>query len=380
MLVRELAIRPPVIQSPNQLTATGEGAAALLDQLEVPIVQAPLAGGPSTAELAAAVCNAGGLGFVAGGYRAPEALAEVLARVRALTDRPFGVNLFAASGTPADPEMVRRYAAALRPLAERAGVALGEPRFDDDWFDQKLALLLDDPPAVVSFTFGCPPAETIARVRRAGSAVWVTITDPDEAEQAVAAGADALVVQGVEAGGHRGSFVDREARVDSGLLALLALVRARVNVPLVATGGIATGAGVAAVLAAGAAAAQIGTAFMRSPEAGTSAPHRAALATSRPTGLTRAFSGRLARGIVNRLQAEHSAAAPLAYPEVHHVTAPLRAQGRKAGDADVINLWAGQAHELAEERPAAEIVARLVEEARAALAQAAERLGAAPAR
>src|SRR3954454_24350805 len=105
MLVRELAIRPPVIQSPNQLTATGEGAAALLDQLEVPIVQAPLAGGPSTPELAAAVCNAGGLGFVAGGYRAPEALAEVLARIRTLTDRPFGVNLFAASGTPTDPEI-----------------------------------------------------------------------------------------------------------------------------------------------------------------------------------------------------------------------------------------------------------------------------------
>jgi nitronate monooxygenase len=153
-----------------------------------------------------------------------------------------------------------------------------------------------------------------------------------------------------------------------------------VDVPLVATGGIATWRSVAAVLAAGAAAAQIGTALMRCPEAGTSAPHRAALATSRPTGLTRAFSGRLARGIVNRMQAEHSAAAPLAYPEVHHITAPLRAHGRKAGDADVINLWAGQAHELAEERPAAEVVARLAADAREALAQAAERLGAAPAR
>jgi nitronate monooxygenase len=352
----------------------------LLDQLEVPIVQAPLAGGPSTPELAAAVCNAGGLGFVAAGYRTPEALAEVLARTRTLTDRPFGVNVFAATGAPADPDVVRRYADALRPRAERAGVALGEPRFDDDAFDAKLALLLENPPAVVSFTFGCPPVETIARVRRAGSAVWVTVTDPDEAEQAVAAGTDALVVQGVEAGGHRGSFADREDRVDYGLLALLALVRARVDVPLVATGGIATGRGVAAVLAAGAAAAQIGTAFMRSPEAGTSAPHREALASARPTGLTRAFSGRLARGIVNRLQAEHSAGAPLAYPEVHHVTAPLRAHGREAGDADVINLWAGQAHALAEERPAAEIVARLADEARAALAQAAERLGTAPAR
>jgi nitronate monooxygenase len=352
----------------------------LLDQLEVPIVQAPMAGGPSTPELAAAVGGAGGLGFVAAGYRAPEAMAEDLARTRALTDRPFGVNVFAPTGAPSDPDLVRRYADALRPLAERAGVALGEPRFDDDGFEPKLALLLDEPPAVVSFTFGCPPAETIARVRAAGSAVWVTVTGPEEAEQAVAAGADGLVVQGVEAGGHRGAFADREDRVDYGLLALLALVRARVDVPLVATGGIATGRGVAAVLAAGAAAAQVGTAFMRCPEAGTSAPHREALATSRPTGLTRAFSGRLARGIVNRLQADHSATAPPAYPEVHHITAPLRAHGRKAGDADVINLWAGQAHELAEERPAAEVVARLAADARDALAQAAERLGTAPAR
>jgi nitronate monooxygenase len=381
MSVRELAAVPGgVIQSPNQEGPLAKGAAALLDQLEVPIVQAPMAGGASTPELAAAVADAGGLGFLAAGYRTAEALAEDLGRTRALTDGPFGVNLFAPTGAPADPGVVRRYADALRPLAERAGVALGEPRFDDDAFEPKLALLLDGPPAIVSFTFGCPTAETIARVRAAGSGVWVTVTDPDEAEQAVGAGADALVVQGVEAGGHRGSFSDREDRVDYGLLALLALVRARVDVPLVAAGGIATGRGVAAVLAAGAAAAQVGTAFMRCPEAGTSAPHRAALATSRPTGLTRAFSGRLARGIVNRLQAEHSAAAPLAYPEVHHVTAPLRAHGRTAGDADVINLWAGQAHELAEERPAAEIVARLAEDARAGLAQAAERLGAAPAR
>jgi nitronate monooxygenase len=352
----------------------------VLDKLEVPIVQAPMAGGPSTPDLAAAVSGAGGLGFVAAGYLTPEALAEQLARTRTLTDRPFAVNVFAASGAPADPDAIRRYAEALRPLADRAGVALGEPRFDDDWFDAKLALLLDDPPAVVSFTFGCPSAETIARVQRAGSAVWVTVTGPEEAEQAVAAGADALVVQGAEAGGHRGTFADREDRPDYGLLALLALVRARVDVPLVATGGIATGRSVAAVLAAGAAAAQVGTAFMRSPEAGTSAPHREALATSGRTGLTRAFSGRLARGIVNRLQAEHTPTAPLAYPEVHHITAPLRAHGRKAGDADVINLWAGEAHELAEERPAAEIVARLAGEARDALAQAAERLSAAPAR
>src|SRR3954447_21184288 len=324
----------------------------MLDKLELPIVQAPLAGGPATPELAAAVAGAGGMGFVAAGYRTPDALREAIARTRALTDGPVGVNLFAPTGAPADPDVVRRYAERLAPEAERAGVALGEPRFDDDWFDAKLAIALEAPVPVVSFTFGCPPAETIERVRASGREAWVTVTTAQEARAAADAGADALVVQGVEAGGHRGAFADREDRFDSGLLALLQVVAARVDLPLVAAGGIATGGGVAAVLAAGASAAALGTAFMRCPEAGTSAPHRAALATDRPTGLTRAFSGRLARGIVNRLQAEHSAAAPMAYPEIHHVTTPLRAAARKAGDESVINLWAGQAHELATDAPA----------------------------
>src|SRR4051794_38611763 len=182
----------------------------MLDRLDVPIVQAPLAGGPSTPELAAAVAGAGGLGFVAGGYRTPDALAEAIARTRELTDGPFGVNVFAPTGAPADPDAVRRYADALRPLAEAAGVALGEPRFDDDAFAAKLELLLDAPPAVVSFTFGCPTAETVARVHAAGAEAWVTVTGPDEAEQAVAAGADALVVQGVEAGGPPGAVAHPE--------------------------------------------------------------------------------------------------------------------------------------------------------------------------
>jgi nitronate monooxygenase len=346
----------------------------MLDTLELPIIQAPMSGGPSTPELAAAVANAGGMGFVAAGYRTPDALRDAIAATRALTDGPLGVNLFAPTGAAADPEVVRRYAERLAPEAERAGVALGEPRFDDDAFGAKLEIVLDAPVEVVSFTFGCPPAEVLARVRASGRGAWVTVTDGAEARAAVAAGADALVAQGVEAGGHRGAFADREDRFDSGLLALLQVLGARVDVPLVATGGLATGRGVAAVLAAGAAAAAVGTAFMRCPEAGTSAPHRAALATDRPTGLTRAFSGRLARGIVNRLQAEHSAEAPIAYPEIHHVTTPLRAAAREAGDESVINLWAGQAHELGTDEPAAEVVARLAREARAALAEAQERL------
>jgi nitronate monooxygenase len=347
----------------------------VLETLAVPIVQAPMAGGASTPALAAAVCGAGGLGFLASGYKSAGAMWADIEDTRARTDRPFGVNLLAPGDGPADPAVVEAYVRRLEPEARRAGGELGAPVFNDDEYGEKLERLLGDPVAVVSFTFGCPDAGVVRRLQSAGSAVWVTVTDPKEAEQAAGAGADALVVQGAEAGGHRGSFADRPERVDYGLLALLQLVRRRAGLPLVATGGIATGAGGAAVLAAGAAAAQVGSAFMLSPEAATSGAHREALSTSRPTGLTRAFSGRLARGIVNRLQAEHSAAAPFAYPEVHYVTAPLRAHARKAGDADLINLWAGEAHELAEALPAAQIVAKLAREASAALQQAQRRMG-----
>lgn len=333
----------------------------------VPIVQAPMAGGPSTPGLAAAVCEAGGLGFLAAGYRSAEDLGEEVAALREQTSRPFGVNVFVPSGGPADPEVVAAYARRLTPLAEKAGVDLGEPRFEDDEFGAKCSALIEDPPAVVSFTFGCPEEGFVHDLHGAGAEVWVTVTDPEEAAIAAQAGVDALVVQGAEAGGHRGSFVDSPERVEYGLLALLQLVPAEVELPLIASGGIATGAGIAAVLAAGAVAAQLGTAFMLCPEAGTSKAHREAIASTRPTGLTRAFSGRLARGIVNRLQREHSDFAPLAYPQVHHLTSPLRAHGRKVGEEGLINLWAGEAHALAEARPAAEVVARIDREAREAL-------------
>jgi nitronate monooxygenase len=335
-----------------------------LSQLEIPIVQAPLAGGPSTPALAAAVCEAGGLGFLAAGYRTAGELAAQIAELRSRTDRPYGVNLFAPAGPPADPAVVERYRASLQ---GEAG-PLGEPRHDDDAFEEKLAVVAAERPAVVSLTFGLPPAPALAGLRDAGCSVWVTVTTPAEAERAAAHGADALVAQGVEAGGHRGGF-DDSAPGELGLLALLQLVLARVELPLVAAGGIVTGAAVAAVLAAGASAAQVGTALLRSPEAGTSAPHRAALARGdalAETGLTRAFSGRLARGIVNRFQRSH-ADAPSAYPEVHHLTAPLRAAARARGDAEAINLWAGQAHPLAREAPAGEIVRQLADEARAIL-------------
>ena len=319
----------------------------VLEDVALPIVLAPLAGGPSTPELAAAVSDAGGLGFVGLGYLRAGAAAERIAATRALTARPFGVNVF----VPGRPSALD-----VRPFAARLGPGAGEPRFDDDDWDAKLELLRADPVPVVSFTFGCPPRDVVASLP---SEVWVTVTSVEEARAAAAAGADALVVQGAEAGGHRGSFEDRDD-APLGLLALLQLVRAAVDVPLVATGGIATREGVAAVIALGASAAQAGTAFLLCPEAGTSEVHRRAIASDAPTALTRAFTGRLARGIRNRFMEEH-ADAPAAYPEVHHVTAPLRAAGREAGDPDVVNLWAGQAHALARAAPAAEVVRALAD-------------------
>ena len=342
--------------------------------LDLPVVQAPMAGGPSTPSLAAAVSDAGGLGFLAAGYKPSEAVLADITATRGLTRQPFGVNVFAPSGSPADRDTVDRYADRLRDQAAALGVALGRPRFDDDHYQQKVELLVQQRVAVVSFTFGCPDPSVVQRLQQVGTSVWVTVTDPQEAVEAAAVGVDALVVQGVEAGGHRGSFADSDDHEDYGLLALLSLVSARVELPLIAAGGIATGSALAGVLAAGASAAAIGTAFLRCPEAGTTAPHRDAVAEPRRTGLTRAFSGRLARGLVNTFQADHTAAAPIAYPELHHLTTPLRAQARKNGDAEQINLWAGQAHELARDLPARQLAVKLAEDAAAALDQAAHQL------
>jgi nitronate monooxygenase len=350
----------------------GENEPMVLDELRHPIVLAPLAGGASTPELTAAVSEAGGLGFLAGGYLSADALEERIARVRELTDAPFGVNLF----FPGDPNMetpgLEEYLGRIGPEANRYGAGLGEPEYDDDSYAEKLELVVALRPAVVSFTFGCPAAVEIARLREAQIEGWVTVTSPAEARVASGVRADALVVQGAEAGGHQASFADTDEEPLSTLV-LIRLVAQDTRLRLVAAGGLTDGPGVAAALVAGAEAAQLGTAFLRADEAGTEPAYRDALATSAPTGLTRAFSGRRARGIVNRFQSEHSSAAPSAYPHVHYATAPLRAAARKQDDADGFNLWAGQAHELARTGPAGEIVRSISEGARKALESAVDR-------
>jgi nitronate monooxygenase len=321
------------------------------------IVLAPLAGGPSTPELAAAVSNAGGVGFLGGAYLAPEQMREQLAVARRLTSGPLGVNLFVLRDRPVDQAAVTAYAKELEPEARRLGVQLGEPHYDDDAFDAKLEIALDAGVEVVSFTFGCPAASVIARVRRSGVAVWLTVTSSEEARAASTGGADALVVQGPEAGGHRGTWEDRDDG-DVPLLELVEAIAARECVPLIAAGGIADRKGVLAALAVGATAVQVGTAFLLCPEAGTGDAYRRALAAGGETGVTRAFTGRRGRGLVNAFMRAHDGA-PSAYPHVHHLTSPLRAAARSAGDANGFNLWAGTNVALVGAEPAADVVARL---------------------
>jgi nitronate monooxygenase len=322
-----------------------------------PIVGAPMAGGPTTPALAGAVSGAGGLGFLAAGYLNAPALERQILEVERLTGEPFGVNLF----VPQDPEVDRpaldAYLGSLEVEARALGVEM-EASWDDDGWAQKLDLLYHRPVPVVSFTFGCPAPELVRRLHKVGTAVVVTVTTPDEARRAEAAGVDAVAAQGVEAGGHQGSFHDDQGPDQAwGLLALLTAVRAAVAVPVLAAGGLMTGTDVAAVVRAGAVGAQLGTALLRCPESGASEAYKAALADPAfaTTAMTRAFSGRRARGLENAFMRRH-ADAPSAYPYINNATRALRRASAAGGDVQGTNLWAGQGYRLARARPAAEII------------------------
>ncbi|MGH2844107.1 MAG: nitronate monooxygenase, partial [Solirubrobacteraceae bacterium] len=192
-------------------------------RLTHPIVQAPMAGGPSTPLLAATVSNAGGLGFLAAGYRTAAELRAEIATVREQTAAQFGVNLFLLDETPVDSGALSRYAQALRRGEGDGPGTLGTPRFDDDALDAKLGVVFAERPEIVSFTFGCPPGELVARLHERGISVWITVTEPEEALAAAAVGADAVIAQGVEAGGHRGSFSDLDGHGELSLIPLLRL-------------------------------------------------------------------------------------------------------------------------------------------------------------
>ncbi|GGQ70788.1 nitronate monooxygenase [Streptomyces althioticus] len=346
-------------------------SSVLTDLFPHPIVQAPMAGGVSVPQLAAAVSDAGGLGFLAAGYKTADGMYQEIKQLRGLTSRPFGVNLFLPQPETADPAAVDVYAHQLAGEASWYETELGDPEScGDDGYDAKLAVLLDNPVPVVSFHFGVPAREVIDSLHRVGTLAFVTATTAEEARAVERAGADVVIAQGVEAGGHQGTHRDVPETDGSGigLLSLVAQVRESVGIPVVAAGGIMRGGQIAAVCAAGASAAQLGTAFVAAHESGAHALHKQALTNPlfARTELTRAFTGRPARALVNRFLREHGPYAPAAYPEVHHLTAPLRKAAAKAGDAQGLALWAGQGHRMARELPAGQLVEVLVAELAAA--------------
>ncbi len=330
--------------------------------LDVPIVGAPMAGGPGTPALAAAVSNAGGFGFLASGYVGADRLADDIAAARRATTGPLGVNLFVPQPSVADVYALDHYAEALDELAEHYGVEIGYPQFgDDDGFQQKLEVVADLRPEMVSFTFGAPPPDVMRWFGALGMLLFNTVTSAYEAGVALAAGADGLIVQGPNAGGHRGTFApDMDPGTES-LYELLARIRRAHDVPLIAAGGIGTPDDVAAVLNRGAVAAQIGTALLLCDEAGTNAAHRAALQHPEfvKTVVTRAFSGRYARGLENDFTRLFDDIAPLGYPEVNQMTSPIRKASVALEDPHGTNLWAGTAYREARIGPAKDIVKTL---------------------
>jgi nitronate monooxygenase len=327
---------------------------------------APMGGEAACAPLVAAVCEAGGLGWLGGAYMAPDRLGATVDAIRALTQRPFGVNLFCPQPWHRDAPREAALLAALAPFHD----ALGLPppalpaRIEED-FEAQFAVLRDRRVPWVGFTFGDPGAARVAAIHAAGARAVGTATNVPEARQLAASGCDALVAQGAEAGAHRGSFLGPR---DAGLVGTLALVPQvvdAVDVPVAAAGGIADARGVAAVQALGAAAAAVGTAFLLADECPIAPAYRAALeaGAAHETVLTAAFSGRWARGLANRFTRETDSRVASGqwpdFPIPNAATRALRQAAGRAGQADYLSLWAGQALPLARRAPAAEIVRRL---------------------
>lgn len=326
---------------------------------DLPLIQAPMAGGPSRPALATAVAHAGGIGFLAAGYLTPDALARQIDEVAAAAV-PVAVNIFLPDTDPPQAaDEVARYAVELKPEADRVGATL-DPAvgYTDDAYREKIELLVDRRIALASFTFGCPQEWMVEALHAAGTAVIATVTSVAEADAAAAVGVDAVCAQGTEAGGHRATFDQATSAPDTATIDLVDALRRR-DLPVIAAGGVADSRDVAALLAAGAVAVQVGTALLRADESGTSPTHRAGLAAfaSRPTVLTRAYSGRQARGIRNRFIEEFDALAPAAYPRVNSLTRAIRSAG--SDDPEVINLWAGTGFGAARGGPVAELLRAL---------------------
>jgi len=331
--------------------------------VELPLIQAPMAGVQDGA-LAIAVCNAGGLGSLPCAMLDAAAIRREVASIRAQTRKPFNLNFFCHRPPVVEPAREAAWRQALAPYYREHGldidsVPVGGGRFP---FDAAAATIVEEVrPEVVSFHYGLPDGELLDRVRATGARILSSATTVDEARWLEAHGVDAVIAQGLEAGGHRGHFLDDDLSLQSGTFALLPQIVAAVGVPVIAAGGVADRAGVEAALALGAAMVQVGTAYMCCPEATTSRIHRAALMSpeARHTALTRLITGRPARGIVNRLMREVPDTAAPAFPLATAAIGPLRAAAEARGSGDFSPLWSGQNATGCAERPAGELTRAL---------------------
>lgn len=334
--------------------------------IQYPIIQGPMAGGVTTPELVAAVSNAGGLGTLGAGYMAPSQIREAIAAIRRLTDRPFAVNLFAPSpSAEEDPARVARALGRLQPFRETLGLPPAEPPAQvAETFGEQVDVVLAERVPVFSFTFGIPDPAVLAALKANGTCLIGTATSVAEGLALEAAGVDLIVGQGSEAGGHRATFQESFETALIGTLALIPQLADRVRLPVIAAGGIMDGRGIFAALALGASGVQMGTAFIPCPESGAPAAHKQAIiaSTDVSTVITRAFSGKPARGIRNRFTAEmapYEADLP-EYPTQNALTREIRQAASRQGRTEFLSLWAGQGAPLSQVKSAADLVQTLV--------------------
>lgn len=341
--------------------------------MTAPIILAPMGGGPCTPELISVVANRGGLGSIAAGYLAPEALQTVLSQTRALTNGPLAINIFVPPTRPLDSQLGPAAQAVLNKISGQLGAPSPEANMPAPaTFEAHVNIASASDVSLVSFTFGIPPTPAIDQLQAAGKLVAATANTYGEAIQIAAAGCDVVILQGFEAGAHRGGLSDVGDR-HVGLFALLEQAR-NLDVPIIASGGITSGAGVAACLALGAVAAQIGTAFLVTDESGATPEWKKAVTASvdSDTTITRAITGRGARGVRNQLIEDLGELDPAEladYPIMNGYTSALRKQAKALGEPEFQSLWTGQAGSAARIGPAGEVFDRLISELAATVAR-----------